>query len=55
MFYLWDSVFSRDKPLEIFLSDNASIKLTQYSDFLGLTNEFVKKIYRLGFDKYIPF
>ena len=29
MFYLWDSVFSRDKkPLEIFLSDNNSIKLT---------------------------
>ena len=56
MFYLWDSVFSRDKkPLEIFLSDNDSIKLTQYSDFLGLTNEFAKKKYRLGFDKYIPF
>lgn len=38
MFYLWDSVFARDKkPLEGLLStESKSIKLTQYSDFLEL-------------------
>jgi hypothetical protein len=53
MFYLWDSVFARDKkPLEEFLSDaNGSISLTQYSDFLARTVDFMDKVYQLGADK----
>jgi len=47
MFYIWDSVFTRDKkPLEVILSsDNASVKLTQYSDFVDKTEQFMDKIY----------
>ncbi|MEG4107178.1 restriction endonuclease [Microcoleus sp. S13_C5] len=50
MFYLWDSVFARDKrPIEEFLSnsDNA-VKLTAYSDFLDLMPEFMRKVGELG-------
>ena len=57
MFYLWDSVFARDKkPLEKFLSnENESINLTQYSDFLALTVEFMDKVYQLGLEQYNDF
>ena len=50
MFYLWDSVFARDKrPLEKFLSTDAKpVKLALYSDFLDLTKEFMEKVYKLG-------
>lgn len=51
MFYLWDSVFSRDKrPLEQFLStpNQPSVKLTGYSDFIELTEEFMMKVYNIG-------
>ena len=47
MFYLWDSVFARDKkPLEELLSTdkNTKIKLTQYSDFLCLTDSFMDEV-----------
>jgi hypothetical protein len=54
MFYLWDSVFVRDKrPLEQFLStENRSVKLTLYSDFIDLTEEFLEKVYELGVEQY---
>ncbi len=57
MFYLWDSVFARDKkPLEKFLSNESeSINLTQYSDFLALTVEFMDKVYQLGLEQYNDF
>lgn len=58
MFYLWDSVFARDKrPLEQFLSTpNKEVKLTTYSDFLVLIEEFTKKVCELGFSYFIiPF
>jgi 5-methylcytosine-specific restriction endonuclease McrBC GTP-binding regulatory subunit McrB len=57
MFYLWDSVFARDKrPLEQFLStETGSIKLALYSDFLDLTQQFMEKVYKLGKDKYSDF
>lgn len=50
MFYLWDSVFARDKrPLEQFLSSpNKQVKLTAYSDFLGVMEEFTQKVCILG-------
>jgi len=50
MFYLWDSVFARDKrPLEQFLSTpNKTIKLTAYSDFLSLMEGFLGKVYDIG-------
>jgi 5-methylcytosine-specific restriction endonuclease McrBC GTP-binding regulatory subunit McrB len=51
MFYLWDSVFARDKrPLEQFLStpNKQPIKLTVYSDFLYLTKDFMEKVYELS-------
>ena len=51
MFYLWDSVFSRDKrPLEQFLStpNQPSVKLTGYSDFIELTEEFMMEVYNIG-------
>ena len=55
MFYLWDSVFARDKrPLEQFLSTpNNPVKLTAYSDFLGLVEEFTQKVCELGFSSYV--
>lgn len=55
MFYLWDSVFTRDKkPLESLLStESKSIKLTQYSDFLGLIDDFMDKVYKIGYANYI--
>lgn len=55
MFYLWDSVFTRDKkPLESLLStESKSIKLTQYSDFLGLIDNFMDKVYKIGNTNYI--
>ncbi|MEA5479657.1 hypothetical protein VB774_18700 [Pseudanabaena galeata UHCC 0370] len=55
MFYLWDSVFTRDKkPLESLLStESKSIKLTQYSDFLGLIDDFMDKVYKIGDANYI--
>lgn len=54
MFYLWDSVFARDKkPLENLLSNEGnSIKLTQYSDFLDLMDNFMEKIYKFGSANY---
>jgi 5-methylcytosine-specific restriction endonuclease McrBC GTP-binding regulatory subunit McrB len=53
MFYLWDSVFARDKrPIEKFLSDDPdpekAVKLTAYSDFLDLTQKFMKKVGEFG-------
>jgi 5-methylcytosine-specific restriction enzyme B len=55
MFYLWDSVFTRDKkPLESLLStEGKSIKLTQYSDFLSLIDDFIDKVYKIGDANYI--
>jgi 5-methylcytosine-specific restriction endonuclease McrBC GTP-binding regulatory subunit McrB len=44
MFYLWDSVFSKDRrPLESLLSDpgGEKIKLITYSQFVALAEEFV--------------
>jgi 5-methylcytosine-specific restriction endonuclease McrBC GTP-binding regulatory subunit McrB len=44
MFYLWDSVFSRDKkPLEELIEKNSSqeIKLSVYSDFISNADLFV--------------
>lgn len=57
MFYLWDSVFARDKrPLEQFLStESGSVKLALYSDFLDLTQEFMEKVYKLGKHQYADF
>ncbi len=46
MFYLWDSVFSRDKrPLEDFLKDEVSSLIT-YGDFVDCAEKFIFKIYR---------
>lgn len=48
MFYLWDSVFARNKkPLEDLLSK----KLVVYSDFLKSSEEFMKKIYEYSIEK----
>ncbi|MGD1713915.1 restriction endonuclease [Dapis sp. BLCC M172] len=47
MFYLWDSVFPRDRrPLENLLSkgDRQSIKLITYSDFVALSDDFIDGI-----------
>lgn len=55
MFYLWDSVFARDKkPLESFLSDDKDsiVKLALYSDFLNLTEVFLDKVLLLGKTQY---
>jgi len=54
MFYLWDSVFARDKrPLEQFLSTpEQTVKLTTYSDFIDLTGEFMIKVCNLGKKNY---
>lgn len=54
MFYLWDSVFARDKrPLEKLLSTSTnSVKLAIYSDFLDMTQEFMEKVYKLGAEQY---
>ena len=54
MFYLWDSVFTRDKrPLEEFLSTkNKQVKLTSYADFLSLIEEFMIKVGELGKKEY---
>lgn len=49
MFYLWDSVFARDKrPIEEFLSNPNAVKLTAYSDFLDLMQEFMRRVGDLG-------
>jgi 5-methylcytosine-specific restriction endonuclease McrBC GTP-binding regulatory subunit McrB len=50
MFYLWDSVFARDKrPIEQFLwPQDKDKKLTGYSDFLDLMQEFMRKVGELG-------
>lgn len=55
MFYLWDSVFARDKrPLEQFLStETRTVKLALYSDFLEFTQEFMEKVYKLGEQQYV--
>ena len=55
MFYLWDSVFARDKrPLEQFLSsETRSVKLALYSDFLDFTLQFMEKVYKLGENQYV--
>ena len=54
MFYLWDSVFARDKrPLEQFLSTpDQTVKLTTYSDFIDFTGEFMIKVCNLGKKNY---
>lgn len=54
MFYLWDSVFARDKrPLEKFLSTETNqVKLALYSDLLELTEVFMDKIYNSIPNKY---
>lgn len=47
MFYLWDSVFPRDRrPLEDLLSkgDKQSIKLITYSDFIALSDDFIDAV-----------
>ncbi len=56
MFYLWDSVFSKDKrPLESLLSQNGkNVKLITYANFVALAEDFVKQIMAIDFDK-IPF
>jgi hypothetical protein len=50
MFYLWDSVFARDKrPIEQFLwPQDKDKKLTGYSDFLDLMQEFMRKVGERG-------
>lgn len=52
LFYLWDSVFSRDKrPLENLLSDGFSdVHLRLYSDFLDSAEDFMQKIYLIGLE-----
>ena len=57
MFYLWDSVFARDKrPLEQFLSaPNNQVKLTSYSDFLSYMEKFMEKVYKIGTNIDPPF
>ncbi len=57
MFYLWDSVFARDKrPLEQFLStETTAVKLALYSDFLDLREDFLKKVYELGEEQHYEF
>lgn len=57
MFFLWDSVFVRDKrPLEQLLStENKPVKLALYSDFLDLTQEFMDKVYKFGVEQYDEF
>ncbi|MBL1203202.1 MAG: AAA domain-containing protein [Nostoc sp. GBBB01] len=48
MFYLWDSVFARDKkPLIQFLSDKLGkdIKLITYADFVEHTEQFIQHIH----------
>jgi len=47
LFYLWDSVFSKDKtPLEDLLNENKKekIKLTTFGEFANNLCEFIKKI-----------
>lgn len=47
MFYLWDTVFSRDRrPLEDLLSktDRQNIKLITYSDFIAVSDDFIDAI-----------
>jgi hypothetical protein len=49
MFYLWDSVFARDKrPIETFLLGTSQGNLTAYSDFLDRTQEFMMKVSEFG-------
>jgi 5-methylcytosine-specific restriction endonuclease McrBC GTP-binding regulatory subunit McrB len=49
MFYLWDSVFARDKrPIETFLLGTSQGNLTAYSDFLDRTQEFMMKVGEFG-------
>ena len=46
MFYLWDSVFSRDKlPLQDFLKNECTSLIT-YADFVDCTEIFIFNIYR---------
>lgn len=55
MFYLWDSVFTRDKKaLEKFLctDETKPIKLIQYSDFLDSMEDFMDQVYQLGKAKF---
>jgi 5-methylcytosine-specific restriction endonuclease McrBC GTP-binding regulatory subunit McrB len=45
MFYLWDSVFARDKsPLATIISQNSTEKLITYDDFIKKTEEFLDKM-----------
>lgn len=47
MFYLWDSVFARDKkPLVKFFTESLNdINLTTYADFVMYAEEFIKKMH----------
>ncbi len=56
MFYLWDSVFTRDKrPLESILQEvtkDKNIKLITYADFISYTVELIEYFYKRGGDIY---
>ena len=56
MFYLWDSVFTRDKrPLESILqefTEDKNIKLITYADFISYTVELMEYFHKRGGDIY---
>lgn len=56
MFYLWDSVFSRDKrPLESVLAKvpgKENIKLITYADFVACTEDFMIQAHKHGKKSY---
>ena len=55
IFYLWDSVFSRNKrPLEEAIFDaDSDMRLNLYSDFLSMSEKFIDEIYGLGKIRYL--
>ncbi len=57
MFYLWDSVFVRDKtPLEKVIkncTNNQDIKFVTYYDFISYANELMKYLEKRGLDLII--
>lgn len=54
IFYLWDSVFSRNKrPLEEAIFDaDSDMRLNLYSDFLSMSEKFIDEIYEFGKSRY---
>ncbi len=58
MFYLWDSVFTRDKrPLESILQESTedkNIKLITYADFISYTVELMEYFHERGLEIYNP-